>query len=62
MLDKLYGEEHLEKYLKFEDNIRGFISSVASFNNLIKIKRMVVFRKLKPIPTNAIDLFYNQPS
>ena len=62
MLHKLYGEEHLEKYLKFEDNIRGFISSVASFNNLIKIKRMVVFRKLKPIPTNAIDLFYNQPS
>ena len=62
MLDKLYSEEHLEKYLKFEDNLRDFISKIASFKNNIKLKQIVSFRKLKPIPTNVIDLFYNKPS
>ena len=53
--------EYLEKYLKYEDNVKSFVKGL-NCNDLTKYQKIKSWRKTHPIPNKVINLFYDQPN
>ena len=60
MSSKVYHVEHLEQYLKFEDNIPKILSGLPKDKSLFR--EIIKYKKRKPIPCSVIKLFYEQPN
>ena len=55
-----YSKEHLEQYLKFEDNLQSLLSNLPS-NRWDLFRQICKFQKKKKIKDSVIKLFYEQP-
>ena len=55
-----YSKEHLEQYLKFEDNLQSLLSNLPP-NRWDLFRQICKFRKKKKIKDSVIKLFYEQP-